>query len=204
MPKFIYTDDPITETEWDRILGLPLHDGLVKLLALLRSKNNEPIPVRELPDFFYGSHPEQLNQRFSEMKEPYRVGAQENKAWHGVDYRKRAIKLYKVKEPERRPKPPEKPKNPRKGPAVYFNPSSESNPKHAGFIQLGFSGVRDREQPWMPAASMRIKASISVSPLGGFIHLRPTREEMDKIIEYLMQIREKIPEQQEGGDGLYS
>lgn len=68
MRKCTYTNESITEQEWNEIVGLQLPEAFIKLLVLLRSMNGEPVPVKSLPPFFRSSHPEQLNAKLSTSK----------------------------------------------------------------------------------------------------------------------------------------
>lgn len=191
----IYTDNQITDAEWDHITGLQLISGLTKLLQLLRSRGNEAIPYGELPDFFKGSHVEQLNAQFSKRKLPYRVANDGNRPWNTVSpYQKRSIKLYKV---ERRLKKevPIKQKGPPRCPPIFFNPDRNRPGEKEGVVKVGFVGVKDKERAWT-SPEMVVKASLSVGVNGGgFIHILPTRKEVDKIICYLLEMRDLIPEE---------
>lgn len=192
--SLIYTDNPIADEEWDHILGLQLISGLTKLLQLLRSRGNEAIPYSELPDFFKGSHVEQLNAQFSKRQLPYRVANDGNRPWNTVSpYQKRSIKLYKV---ERRPKKevPVKQKGPPRCPPIFFNPQHDKPSDREGMVKIVFVGVKNEEKPWT-FPEMNIKAHISVGIGGhGFIHVLPTREEVDQIVGFLTEMKALIPE----------
>jgi hypothetical protein len=101
MQKYAYTDEPLTEQDWELILNLNLPKRQIALLAALRERNGDPIPVTELVDkpYFRVSHPEQINARLSStFKVPYRLGAAGCKTWGSVLPREaRALKLYKVR-----------------------------------------------------------------------------------------------------------
>ncbi len=188
MPQIAYLDDLITEEEWAHILKLELSSALTKLLTFFYSKGGETTLVNDLPEYFLSSHVEQLNGRFSSLELPYRVGNAGNKPWTTVSpYEKRSIKLYKVKKSKKKEVPLKECK-PRIGPPIYFNPNVNRSPSHTdGNIKLGFVGTKHE---------MTVRASISIGPRpgSGFIHIVPTRAEMDMLITYLQQVREMIPE----------
>ena len=192
--SLIYTDDPITEKEWEQILGLQLISGLTGLLTLLHSRGNEAIPVAELPDFFKGSHVEQLNGQFSKHKLLYRAASAGNQSWTMVlPYEKRSLKLYKGKQREKKEV---KPKGSPRCPPIFFNPNwNKPASDTTGKVMLSFVGIKDEARPWTHV-EMEIKAGLSVGLAGkGFIHLLPTRLEMDKIIAHLQEMRNLIPEE---------
>lgn len=193
--SLIYTEDPITDEEWKQILGLQLISGLTELLVLLRSRGNEAIPVGELPDFFKGSHVEQLNGQFSKHKLPYRVASAGNQSWATVlPYEKRSLKLYKVNHREK--KEVKERQGPPRCPPIFFNPGWNKPASDTdGKVRVSFIGIKDEARPWTHV-EMEIKAGLSVGLGGkGFIHLLPTRPEMDKIIGHLQEMRDLIPEE---------
>lgn len=194
--SIIFTDDPITNEDWDCILGLKLLSGLTKLVNLLHSNGNEAIPVGSLPDYFTNSHVAQLNGVFSKLKLSYRLANAGNRPWVAVlPYEKRALKLYRVKHREKK-MVVVKPKGPPQCPPIYFNPNWNVSEKDTdGRVRLIFKGTKDESVPWR-AAEMEIKAGLSVGLAGrGFIHLMPTRQEMDRIIGHLQEMRDLIPEE---------
>ncbi len=190
----IYTDDTITDEDWDSLLRLPLIPGLTKLLSFLRSRQDEAIPVRELPDFFKSSYPEQLNGKLSAHNLPFRVANEGKRSWTKVlPYESRALKLYKVVKPEKRE---EKPKGTPKCPPVYFNPQwNKPASDTSGKVAISFLGITDPEKPWTHV-QMEIRAGLSVGIGGrGFIHFLPSPSEMDKIIGYLQEMRSLMPKE---------
>lgn len=193
--SLIYTDDPITDEEWKQILGLQLISGLTKLLTLLHSKGNKAIPVGQLPDFFKASHVEQLNGQLSKHKLPYRVANAGNQPWATVlPYENRSLKLYKVKWREK--KEFQKRKGSPQCPPIFFNPTwNKPMSDTSGKAKVRFIGIKDESRPWTHV-EMEIRAGLSVGLGGkGFIHLLPTRQEMDKIIAHLQEMRDLIPEE---------
>lgn len=189
-----YTDDAITDEDWDSLLRLPLIPGLIKLLSLLRSRGNEAIPVGELPDFFKSSYPEQLNGKLSAHKLPFRVANAGKKSWTKVlPYENRVLKLYKVVKPEKKE---EKPRGIPKCPPIYFNPQwNKPESDTSGKMTISFLGVKDPERPWTHV-QMEIRAGLSIGLGGrGFIHFLPKPSEMDKIIGYLQEMRSLMPKE---------
>ena len=178
MPKrYAFTDESITTEEWIKILELPMRDKLIKLLAVLKLQNGKAVPVKKLPKYFRNSHIEQLNSRFSDFNQPYRVGNAGKMTWTTVlPYEARALKLYKVLVRER------------EGPDIYFNMKEQPNPSHTGRIRLHVL-LPENPAKGIFHPELNILSSISVSPTDGFIHLHPTKEELDQIIQHLTQMR---------------
>jgi len=98
--RTIFLGDAITEQEWDYVLGLQIPRPHRKLLAFLRSKNGEAVPVDQLPEHFCHSQVEQINARLSSLKEWYRLASAGGKSWYGTSGKERALKLYKIEPKE--------------------------------------------------------------------------------------------------------
>lgn len=182
--RYDYTDEVLTDQDWEVVLGLNLSPLQIELLKTLRMRGTA-IPIAELSKahYFRGSHVESINQKFSTtFKVPYRLGNDGGTTWGNVHYNQRSLKLYKVKL-----------RNPITVSDLLFAAITSELVESLGrmsTIKFVFPGIVAGDGSRSP--EILVKASIPTDLSHGAIHIYPTKEQVDDITAYLLQMRQYI------------